>query len=105
MSQHKEVLPILVDDKEIRAEVMVVGGEEDVAMRALSFDGAVEAIEAIAEKLSTAFKKVCPQKATVEFEVQLSAEAGKLTALLVSGEGSATLRIGLEWGDQKGGNA
>ena len=48
--------------------------------------------------MSEALARVKPDHATVEFGVDASVEAGGLTALIVKGTGSATLKITLEWG-------
>ena len=39
-----------------------------------------------------------PKKATVEFGVEVTVKSGKLTALIVEGEGKGNLKITLEWG-------
>jgi hypothetical protein len=41
---------------------------------------------------------VQPKKATVEFGVEVTVKSGKLTALIVEGEGKGNLKITLEWG-------
>lgn len=63
----------------------------------LAFDGVTSSIEAIAQKVTAALSSARPEKATVEFGIDVGVEAGALTGLLVKGTGSATLKITLEW--------
>lgn len=89
----------LSDDTIVQIEARGAGGETDVSARgALQFDGVVKAVESIAASMSEALARVKPDRATVEFGVDASVEAGALTALIVKGTGSATLKITLEWG-------
>jgi hypothetical protein len=67
------------------------------ATEAMPFDGVTDSIEAIAERVTNALSRVRPDKATVEFGIDVGVEAGGLTALLVKGTGTATLKVTLEW--------
>lgn len=80
-------------------EARSLGGEEDVADRILTFEGVSDAIKGISESISGALIAVRSDKATVEFGLQVAIDSGKLTALLVKGNASASLKITLEWGD------
>jgi hypothetical protein len=64
---------------------------------AFSFDGVRDAISAIGSKVAEACRHVGPDEATVEFGISLTARAGKLTGLLVDGDGSASLKVTLSW--------
>jgi hypothetical protein len=77
------------------------GGEQDIAAHDYAFETATTAIEGVAEALAGTLKRVQPQKASVEFELDFSVEAGQLTALFVKGSGSGTLKITLEWANAK----
>ena len=85
----------------ISIQATPLGGEELVG--ALpgphAFKEVTDSIEGLARAMIGTLKKVKPQAATVEFGLQIGVEAGKLTALLVKGTGSANLKITLEWGD------
>jgi len=48
--------------------------------------------------INATISKVQPKKATVEFGVEVRVKSGKLTALIVEGEGKGNLKITLEWG-------
>jgi NTP-dependent ternary system trypsin peptidase co-occuring protein len=63
----------------------------------LPFDGVTGSIEAIAERVTAALANVKPDKATVEFGIDVALETGGLTGLLAKGSGSAALKITLEW--------
>ncbi len=72
--------------------------ETDVGIKdVLSFDGLVDSLGAITEGVTSALQRIKPDKATLEFGVDVGVEAGALTALLVKGTGTATLKITLEW--------
>ena len=62
-----------------------------------SFSGVTNAIEGIADSVTQALKKVEPQHATVAFNVEVSIEAGELTALIAKGSGTASITVTLEW--------
>jgi hypothetical protein len=85
-------------DAEFFVEVVGGGGPQTVGLdQAISFDGVRETIEAIGGSLTSAFERARPDTATAEFALAVTAKAGKLTGLLVDGEGSASLKITLSW--------
>ncbi|MFE1546423.1 CU044_2847 family protein [Streptomyces sp. NPDC058718] len=55
------------------------------------------ALASFAGQIGEALDRAAPDRATVEFGCQLGLEAGKLTALVVQGSTSASLRVTLEW--------
>jgi hypothetical protein len=63
----------------------------------LDFDGVVQSIEAVGDRVSAALRRVRPDRASVEFGVDISMEAGALTGLIVKGAGGAALKVTLEW--------
>jgi hypothetical protein len=75
--------------------------EEDVAgfasIEGQAWQDVSSAIEGIAQWAVDTFKKVQPTKASIEFGLEIGAEPGKLTTLLVKGSGKANLKITLEW--------
>jgi hypothetical protein len=83
----------------IRIEATSFGGEERVAHNIPSFKEVTDAVEGIADAVVTTLKKVKPQRASVEFGVEIGVESGQLTALLVKGTGTANLKITLQWGE------
>ncbi|MDZ7622552.1 MAG: CU044_2847 family protein [Candidatus Competibacteraceae bacterium] len=100
MSTRQELIPVtLANGSKIRVAATMLGGEEDVAFKLLSFDEVTNTIEGIAGSLNAALQKVKPKKASVEFGLEVAVESGALTTLLVKGAGTATLKITLEWGN------
>jgi hypothetical protein len=83
--------------KTIGVEAMLIGGEEDVAAGMLSFDGVADALDEISRTIVKALDSAKPKKATVEFGLEVALESGKLTAMLVKGSGTASLKVTLEW--------
>lgn len=81
----------------IHIQTTILDGEEEVAFTLPSFKEVTDAIEGIAESVVTTLQKVKPQKASVEFGLEIALEAGQLTALLVKGSSTANLKITLEW--------
>ncbi|MBL8254399.1 MAG: CU044_2847 family protein [Candidatus Competibacter sp.] len=100
MPTKQALIPVtLANGARIRVAATMLGGEEDVAIKLLSFDEIADTIEGIAGSLNAALQKVKPKKASVEFGLEVAVESGALTALLVKGTGTATLKITLEWGE------
>lgn len=88
-----------VNGRTIQVEVRRTGDPEtDVKIPSLpSFDGVIDSIEAIAGSLDGLLKRISPQRASVELGVDIGVESGGLTALIVKGSGTATMKITLEW--------
>ncbi len=98
MAASEELVEVkLPNGATMRVQATVLGGEEDVAFGLLSFDDVSKTLEGIAEAISGAVHKVKPTKAVVELGLELAVESGKLTTLLVKGNGKANLKIVLEW--------
>src|SRR5438067_2510925 len=83
----------------VYVQATLLGGEERVASRTLSFEGVTSAIEEIAKSVVETLRKVQPRKASVEFGLEVALQAGQLTALLVQGSTTANLKITLEWSE------
>jgi hypothetical protein len=100
MSVRTEIIPVKLPNQTIiHVEATVVSGEQDVAaMPALPFQEMLGAIEGIAQAITATIHRVSPRKAKVELGLEVGVEAGHLTALLVKGTGTASLKITLEWG-------
>ena len=88
----------LGNGRTVAVEALNVSPERPVGIGdVLSFDGVTKSIEAIAERMTAALERVKPDKAAVEFGIDVGVESGALTALVVKGTGSATLKVTLEW--------
>ena len=98
MDSRTVVLPVqLPSGTTIQVEAINLLSEQDISSQILAFDGITSVIEEISANITEALSKARPTKANVEFGLQVAVEAGKLTALLVKGSGTATLKISLEW--------
>lgn len=74
------------------------GGPSPIGLGdALSFEGVRKTVEEIGSQLSTAWDRVKPSEAVVEFGLMLTAKSGKLTGLIVDGEGEGSLKVTLTW--------
>jgi hypothetical protein len=91
----------LEDDTILNIRATILGKQEDVAAinQLLSFSGVMKTMESVAEMLSKTIQKVKPQKASIEFGIEIAVESGQITALLVQGTGAGHLNIKLEWGN------
>jgi hypothetical protein len=72
--------------------------EEDVSARdLLAFEGVETSITTISQRVVAALKSAQPDRASVEFGIDVAVEAGALTGLLARGSGGATLKVTLSW--------
>ncbi len=72
--------------------------DTDVSIPRLpDFEPVWATVSALASTIAAKLSQAKATKATVEFGIEVGAEAGQLTALLVKGTGSANLKITLEW--------
>ncbi len=100
MDDQTRVVPVkLADGTIVRISATSLGGDEDVAnmKQAFSFDQITNTIESVARELSSCVDRVKPEKASVEFGVEIAVESGNLTALIVKGAAKGNLKITLEW--------
>ena len=82
----------------VAVEARNVSPEQPVGIRdVLSFDGVADSIKAVADRVTAALDDVKPDRAAVEFGVDVAVESGALTGLIAKGTGSATLKVTLEW--------
>jgi hypothetical protein len=102
MEQRRTIVPVeTANGTQVQVQVTRLGGpEEDVAIadRLPSFDEVGTAIEGLSKSIASSIEKVKPQKASVEFGIEVAVESGQLTALLVKGSGTANITVTLEWG-------
>lgn len=82
----------------IYVQARVLKGEEEIASLSASFEKVTQAIEGIAQSLTTAWGKAKPSRASVEFGIEFAYEAGQVLAMFVDGSTTASMKITLEWG-------
>ena len=86
----------------LNVEATVPTGMDTMELDNSEFGNVTDTLQEVVEALERVITSAKPTKATVEFGVEVSAGAGKLTALLVKGSGTANLNITLEWGGAAG---
>ncbi len=67
------------------------------------FDDVAATLTGVTKALRGAIDKVAPSKVTVELGIELVLKSGKLTGLIVEGQGTASLNITLEWSPEEAG--
>ncbi|MGQ0773152.1 MAG: CU044_2847 family protein [Pseudonocardiales bacterium] len=91
-------------DAEFWVRVADAGGPSPIGLGdVFSFEGVRKTVEEVGSQLSAAWDRVNPSEAVVEFGLTLTAKSGKLTGLLVNGEGECSLKITLTWTGSKPG--
>jgi hypothetical protein len=89
----------LSDGNSVKIAASALGGDVDVLdiKKILPFKQVTDTIEGIARETLAALQKVKPDKAIIEFGIEIGIESGALTAFLVKGTGTANMKITLEW--------
>ena len=95
------MVPLKVSD-DLTIYVESLEGEEVVSKK--KWADFIEPIEPVVQSIKDVLARVKPQKATVEFGIQLGLESGKLTSCIVKGSTDANLKIVLEWSTQNSGD-
>ena len=72
---------------------------------ALDFTHVSGTLEGVTQSIRSGLAKARPERMTVELGIDLAVKNGVLTAMLVDGEASASLRVTLEWGNGQPGGA
>jgi hypothetical protein len=92
----------LSDGTEVAVCATMLNPEQPVAAldRVLPFTQITQIITGVANEIATALRSVKPDKASVEFGIEVAIETGTLTALLVQGTTTANLKITLEWSEK-----
>ena len=98
MESRTEIVPVLINNNvQVMVEATVVGTEEDVAIDIRPFQEVTDAIEAITSAMVQTLEKIRPDKASVEFGIEIGVQSGKLTTLIVQGSSKGNMKITLEW--------
>jgi hypothetical protein len=75
-------------------------GEVEVGNKIVDgLDNVLDAIRAMAGQIAQTVKHLTPDRFAVELGFEIKSEAGGLVAMLVRAEGSASLKVTLEWGN------
>jgi hypothetical protein len=99
VEKRTELIPLQIEKNLIvYVETTILPGEEEVSSMILPFDELADIIEGVANAIVKPMQNIKPDKASVEFGLEVAMESGKLTSILVKGSGKANLKITLEWG-------
>jgi len=79
------------------------GATKTSALSAFDFREVSGTLEGLSLAVREALAKAAPEKVTLELGLELAVKAGKLTGLLVDGQGTGSLTVTLEWGGSAGG--
>jgi len=91
------VVPVQAGETVFFVELRESDGASTAGLNPLKLEGLGDTIRAIADELQQAWAHVRPDEASVEFGLDLTAKSGKLTGLLVEGEGKASVKVTLTW--------
>jgi hypothetical protein len=72
--------------------------EVDVSRNNFDLDELCETIGIVAKALGSRLEQLKAKRTVIEFGVEVAAESGHLTALIVKGTGKANLKVTVEWG-------
>lgn len=82
----------------VRAVEVDGGGSTKTAFGdRFDFGDVAGTLEGIAGAIRASLEKAAPDRVTVELSLELAVKAGRLTGLLVDGEGKGSLSVTLEW--------
>ena len=103
MNQYQRIPVKLTDGSIIIVEIRQPQGEENVNFSKFNISEVLERIESVAHSFMETLRKTNPQKAIIEFGMDIAIESGSLTALIAKGSAEANLKITLEWEKQQKG--
>ena len=93
----------LPNDAELLVEVIHLRQHSDTERDVVSIDQVLslasirDAIRGVSTVVFEAMETVRPNKASVEFGIEIGVDTGGLTAVLVKGTAKANLKVTLEW--------
>lgn len=73
------------------------GAEKVAALPNFDFTDVTRTLEGVATAVDAALTKVAPSKVVLELGLEVGAKNGKVSGLLIEGEGRGSLRVTLEW--------
>jgi hypothetical protein len=83
----------------VRATRAEAHGAQKTALRGTyDFGDVAQTLAGISEAIKAALAGAKPDMVTVELAIELAVKSGKLTGLLVEGEGKGSLAVTLRWG-------
>lgn len=74
-----------------------VGAAKVGAIPKFDFDDVGRTLEGLAGTIRSSLAKAAPDKVTVGLSLELAVKSGKLSGLVVEGEGKGSMAVTLEW--------
>jgi hypothetical protein len=96
-SERETVAADLPNGTTVRVEVLIPPGEEEVGAHHFQFREVANAVRELAQEFVQIGQALRPDKLTVELNLGVSVQAGKLTALLLTTDVRSGIRVGIEW--------
>lgn len=93
----KRIIDVSLDNEVIHVQVLDYGGEQDVALTIPNMDDVLKDIMIVAKKLESIKDAITPDEVSVEFGIGMTLKSGRLTSVLVDGEGDASIKVKLTW--------
>jgi len=84
----------------VQARQIDGSGATKTGLGKLNFDSVSATLEGVTEVVHQAVASAAPSKVSVELGLELVVKAGALTALIVDGETTGSLKVTLEWDRQ-----
>lgn len=96
--ENRLLVPItLSDGVVVHIEALQVGERQKVGVLDGSFDQIVSVVSEMSRMLASGLKAAAPQKASVEFGLEIAVEPSGLAAVICRGKTTANLTVVLEW--------
>lgn len=78
-------------------DVEAAGATKTALGDTFNFDQVAAVLEGLSQSIRSALVKAAPNKVTVQLGIEVAVKSGKLTGLLVEGQGRGSLTVTLEW--------
>jgi len=79
------------------------GATKTSALSAFDFQEVARTLEGLSVAVREALATAAPDRVTLELGLELAVKSGKLTGLVVEGQGTGSLTVTLAWGHDAGG--
>jgi hypothetical protein len=74
-----------------------IGATKTSAVPKFDFEEVGRTLEGVAEAVKASLARAKPDKVTIELGLKLAVKSGKLTGLVVEGQGEGSLAVTMEW--------
>ena len=88
---------VLEDGNTVLVEAAVTDAEQDVSRNPLNFSGTVDSIKSIVKSLVTPLAELQLGKITMEVELGLAFETGKIISMVAASSASSSIKLTVEF--------